>query len=320
METKRWAAKSLNRLLNIKHHHIVFTLPKPFRGIAKMNEKLFYQLLFTSTSMAIMDWFKYKHNIRPGIVSVLHTSGSDLKYHPHIHMIVTGGGQNISSQSIHELKGYFLTRQRFLASKFKQFFFQSLFQLANADKLKLPRRSDNDKTMFFSWARRIRDKHWIVSIQKPLNDISQIVGYVGRYTKRACLSEYKIQQVSDTNIQIKYNDYKNTPKNSKPFQSIKQFTISSFLDALLQHVPIKGFKMVRYYGLYSSHYRSVVQNNRHTTTQNNKLPSHVWTEFEQYRKLEIDKGKSDPLICPNCNTKLYFHAVIYSNRTFIHDT
>ena len=320
IETRRWAEKSLKRLLPIKHHHIVFTLPKPFRPIAKRNEKLFYEILFRSTSKAIVDWFKHKHNIKPGIVSVLHTSGSDLKYHPHIHMIVTGGGMELESKQLKELKGDFLTRQRFMASKFKQFFFKELFAKVSSDELDPTEKFNGDKDKFFTWAREMRDKHWVVSIQKPLDDIAQIVGYVGRYTKRACLSEYKIESWSSKEVKIRFNDYKNTPKGEKARQSIKTFTNDGFFDALLQHVPIEKFKMVRYYGLYSSHYRSFIQEHvkRKVTACHTKETQ--WLEFEKYRELTISKGKPDPLNCINCNKLMTESEVIYNPNFRFDDT
>lgn len=320
IETRRWAEDSLKRLLPIKHHHVVFTLPKPFRPIAKRNEKLFYEILFRSTAKAVTDWFKEKHNTKPGIVSVLHTSGSDLKYHPHIHMIVTGGGMELSEKKLNVLKSDFLTRQRFMASKFKEFFFKELFSKVASDKLDTTERFKGDKESFFKWAREIRDKHWIVSIQKPLDDIAQIVGYVGRYTKRACLSEYKIVSWNKKEVKILFNDYKRTPKGQKPIQSIKTFTNEGFFDELLQHVPIEKFKMVRYYGLYSSHYRSFIDQhiNRDVTADYSRKTK--WTEFEQYRALETAHGKPDPLMCPNCNYIMQDVEVIYPYKRSYHET
>lgn len=287
-----------------------------------MNEKFFYDLLFNATAKAIKDWFKHKHNIIPGIVSVLHTSGSDLKYHPHIHMIVTGGGLNIDDKIISQLPGDYLTRQRFLASKFKQFFFIELFRNVNANKLRLPCRFKqlNDNQIFFKWARDIRDKHWIVSIQKPLHNIQHIVAYVGRYTKRACLSEYKIVQVDQHKVKIIYNDYKNTPKNQKPLQSIKAFNINEFFDQLLQHVPLEKFKMVRYFGIYTSHYKKLINpEEKQIQSEKHKL-NDQWEDFHLYRKLEKQNGNPDPLICPNCNIKIAFDKIIFANKFFIDDS
>jgi len=319
METRRWAEQSLQRLLAIKHHHIVFTLPQPFRAIAKRNERIFYDILFRATSQAVVDWFEKKHQIKPGIVSVLHTSGSDLKYHPHIHMIVSGGGKLLKSESLKELESDFLTRQRFMASKFKQFFFKELFTKVSSGKIDIEN-FNGDIEKFFEWGRAIRDKHWIVSIQKPLNDIGQIVGYVGRYTKRACLSEYKILTQDRQEVKILFNDYKNTPKNTKPRQSVKTFTNIEFFDALLQHVPLEKFKMVRYYGLYSSHYKSFVDSHNDRSVATIQAKDGEWVEFEKYRELEKQNGKPDPLMCPNCNTIMEEVEVIYSNTLIYNDS
>lgn len=320
VETRRWAKESLKRLLPIKHHHIVFTLPKAFRILAKRNEKQFYDLLFKATSSAITDWFKYKHQIKPGIVSVLHTSGSDLKYHPHIHMIVTGGGMLTQTKKLKQLKSEFLTRQRHMASKFQQFFFKLLFKSVKEGKIDINWKFKGNKEKFFAWARKIRNKQWVVSIQKPLEDIGQIVGYVGRYTKRACLSEYKIESWNNKEVKIRFNDYKNTPKGEKPRQSIKTFTNVGFFDALLQHVPLQKFKMVRYYALYSSHYKSFI--NEHVKHKLTSSPSSdtQWIEFEKYRKLEISNGKPDPLICINCNKMMTEIEIIYNHNLPFDDT
>jgi len=247
----------------------VFTLPKPFRSLAKMNENFFYNLLFKAASMAIKDWFAHKHNIRPGIVCVLHTAGSDLKYHPHIHMIVSGGGQIINSNNIVELKSDYLTKQRFLANKFKQFFFKFLFKEVEKGKLIIYKKFHSDINSFFNWARDIRDQHWIVNIQKPLRNIEKIIGYVGRYTKRACISEYKITHVDNNSIKFVFKDYKNSKHKANPILTTVCMNHAQFFDALLQHVPNKKFTMISYPGLYSSHYRKLI--NQINSINNNCL-------------------------------------------------
>jgi len=235
-------------------------------------------------------------------------------------MIVTGAGMDMSTKQLKVLNSDFLTRQRFMASKFKQFFFKELFSKVSTGKMDTAEKFNGDKEKFFNWARQIRDKHWIVSIQKPLDDLGQIVGYVGRYTKRACLSEYKIESWNKHQVKIRFNDYKNTPKGEKPRQSIKSFTNEGFFDELLQHVPIEKFKMVRYYGLYSSHYKAFVLKhiNREVTASFTKKTK--WVEFEQYRELEKENGKPDPLMCINCHCLMTNVQVIYPHKLNYHDT
>jgi hypothetical protein len=90
--TSRWADKVLHNVLNIKHHHVVVTLPAWLRGIAKRNETAVYDAMFASVHEVIPGWFRHKHQMEGGMIAVLHTGGSDLKYHPHLHLVVTGGG------------------------------------------------------------------------------------------------------------------------------------------------------------------------------------------------------------------------------------
>jgi hypothetical protein len=235
-------------------------------------------------------------------------------------MILTGGGMEMASKQLKELKSDFLTRQRFMASKFKQFFFKELFSKVSSEKIDTAEKFKGDKEKFFKWAREIRDKHWVVSIQKPLDDIGQIVGYVGRYTKRACLSEYKIESWNAKEVKIRFNDYKNTPKGEKARQSIKTFTNEGFFDALLQHVPILKFKMVRYYSLYTSHYRSFIQEHIERKVTASHTKETQWVEFEKYRELEKANGKPDPLNCINCNKLMTDVVVIYSPNLRFDDT
>jgi len=306
-DTAKWAEQTLMTLLNIKHHHIIFTLPAPFRFLAKKNGDLIHNLLFKLSAQVLKDWFRIKHNILPGIVSVLHTAGSDLKYHPHIHMIVTGGGLDLTSNQFTVLENDYLTKQRFLANKLKILFKKALLQLHKNNKLIVPKKI-NHPLKISNWIDQIAQKHWIVSIQNPLDDLQQIVGYVGRYTKRSCISEYKIKE-NNHRIVFEYNDYKNTPRGHKPLIARKYLKPTQFLDKLLQHVPQAGFKSVRYYGLYSSFYKKQLPKSLKVDIdldlENDFEDTHYqWGEHEALRKKQIVRGKPDPLHCYCCNKSM----------------
>lgn len=308
----------------MKHFHVVTTLPKALRCFAKMNDNLIFDLLFTTSAQVIKSWFKAKYNLRPGIVSVLHTAGSDLKFHPHVHMIVSGGGQHIESGEYQSLKTDYLCDQQFLGHQLKIKFQTKLIKLFVKGKIKTPR-SICDKKGLINWLFNINQKHWIMAIQKPLDDIHQIIAYVGRYTKRACLSEYKITHVGQT-VKFQFNDYKNTPRGQKPRQAIKELKPNEFLDQLLQHVPTKRYRMVRYYGLYNSVYLNKIPNHLKATFEEKNLPQDdefEWGEFEQFRKSLIRAGKQDPLFCQTCNQNMVFVGIIIKDRfisTFEYDS
>lgn len=297
------------------------TLPKPLRHICNLNQKIIYNLLFELSAKILQDWFTHKHRCIPGIVSVLHTSGSDLKNHPHVHMIVSAGGLHIKDFKVKTLKSYFLTRQRFLADKLRKAFVNKLSKLNRQNNLVLPKTWNKDNKQFDKWLNSIKQKQWIVSIQKPLEDINQIVGYVGRYTKRACISEYKIISIDNDFISFKFNDYKNTPRGQAPLQSIKTLHFTQFFDQLLRHVPDKRFRMVRYYGCYASHYKKHLPEPKKTIKQFQTIElQHSWAEFEELRKTDISLGKPDPLTCPQCKVQLAYEGLFFINTLIFDDS
>ncbi len=314
-DTNKWARATLSRLINDKHHHVVTTLPKQLRYLANKNDNLIYDLLFKTSAEVLKSWFKEKHNLLPGIVSVLHTSGSDLKFHPHIHMLVSGGGKNLDSDQYKMIEKNYLCDQQFLGRQLKIKFCQALIKLYKNDKIKV-HASLEENNKFISWVLNIKQDQWIVSIQKSLEDVQQIVGYVGRYTKRACISEYKIEAI-EPKIKFRFNDYANSDRNAKPIEAIKEMNPFEFLDALLQHVPDKRYRMIRYYGLYNSKYLNKIPQHLKLTEQ--KIPDQEIDqlqnkEFELYRIAFIKAGKPDPLYCQTCKRDKVLIGIQYKDK------
>jgi len=112
----------LSNLLNIRYSHVVVTLPAWLRGLAQRNGQMLHNLMFRSLKHVVLDWFGEKHGIEPGLVMVLHTAGSDLKYHLHMHCIASFGGADLKTREIKALKGNFLVNHKFLRSRFRHVF------------------------------------------------------------------------------------------------------------------------------------------------------------------------------------------------------
>lgn len=327
--TKKWAANTLNKLMNIPHHHIVMTLPMPFRKLSQMNGDILHNCLFQAAAQVIQNWFKGRFGMQVGIVSVLHTAGSDLKYHPHVHMLVSRGGKLYRNGQFKSLKGKYLCPQRQLGIRLKEIFTHKLSSLYQEGKIKVYKKINSSKE-FNLWMENIKAKHWIVSIQQALQDVVQIVQYVGRYTKRACLSELKLVKIDDQ-IHFKYNDYKNSQRGKKPIVAIKVMSPVEFLDKLLQHVPNKGFKMVRYYGIYNSfHINKIPQQWKLALTKQEaeiKLKMEALKQAEklidqncpyaQWRKAMFLTTGKDPFFCYHCHKVRVLFAVVYHTKTII---
>lgn len=315
VETQRWADQTLGHLLEMKHHHVVMTLPSGLRFLSKLNVDLLHSLLFRLSGSVLKEWFKREHGLECGIVSVLHTAGADLKYHPHVHMIVSGGG--MGEEGMRELGGDYLCAQRSLANSLRRKFVKELLKLHEKGELVVSK-GCADRQDFLKWLGSLKAQQWICSIQPPLSDVSQIVGYVGRYTKRACLSEYKLESIDGDQISFRFNDYKNTPRGSKPVEGLKEMDSVEFLDRLLQHVPEKGYRMVRYYGLYSSRkYREVPDEYKAQLGAEEPEPSSEdptedpWGEYGAYRQRQLRLTGKDPLYCKKCNQAYEFISLVY---------
>jgi len=293
----------LDKIADCWHHHIVFTLPASLRGLSRLNKEKIHTLLLKSSAETIMDWFQAKYKLTPGIMNVLHTSGSDLKYHPHAHMLCSAGGLNDKGQIITLNNSWFLVNQKFLAKKFRWHFEKGLFALYNTDQLK----TSFDNTIDFKqFIKQVNKQDWVVSIQPPLKKADDIVNYVGRYTKRACISEYNILSADNGTIRVRYKDYKKTDSSGKPAKSELDLGYKDFFGRLFEHVPSKGFRMVRYYGMYSSKLIRQIPIENHV--HRDSLPKVNWRQYQ------INKTGIDPLICPCCGKEMRLVQQYFDRR------
>jgi hypothetical protein len=318
-DTHRWVEKMLSSLLDIKHHHVVFTLPKGLRHISKMNGDKIHDLLFRSSSYVLKDWFARKHELRCGIVSVLHTNGSDLKYHPHVHMIVTGGGLTIKDE-VSVLERDYLCNQEYLGRQFKRVFISRLMKMYDEGSLQVSSRIKNRIDLL----KRLKDmsvgrKNWVVKIEKPMRGVEKLIAYVGRYTKRSCISERRILSVSDEAIVLSYKDYKNSERGKKPIEKLLKLSPHEFLDRLLQHIPSWGYKVVRYYGIYAPSELMKLPTAQRGQRPNEELPDldcedhidNILVYFKTYRQLVKRRTGKDPLYCYACEKEMRLRQVVY---------
>lgn len=295
-ETEHWAVTILSQLPTLKHHHVVFTLPAQLRRLAKANPELLYTLLFHASAEVIKEWFTEKHHAIPGIISVLQTAGSDLHYHPHIHMIVSAGG--LKAGKWFELASDYLVNAKYLQKKFRWLFLKELVAAYDHGRLQLPGElaAMQERRQFMRLVKKLHALEWVVSVQPPLTDPQKIVHYVGRYTRRACLSEYRIVNFAAGVITFECKDY-TTAEDGKPGTKTVSLHYAEFFDRLFQHVPLPSFRMVRYYGLYA-HFKDL--------PPRPEEDARVTPDKLTWRELQIEKTGADPLVCPTCHCELVF--------------
>ena len=158
---------------------------------------------------------------------------------------------------------------------------------------------------FLRFLKRINKKNWILHLEPPMELPSLVIRYIGRYSKRACLSEYKITQMGGGYISFRYKDYKNLGINKRPIERELTLHYRDFFPRLLQHVPLPYFRIVRYYGLYSNKGEIAGE----------YLYKDTSPEEEQTNDCDTHEGE-EPLYCYHCKReKEYQHTLIEKRKT-----
>lgn len=241
---EKWIQKESSYLLDIPYFHVVTTVPYELNNIFIYNQKICYNILFKATSESILKlsedpkWL----GATVGITSILHTWGSTLEFHPHIHSIVTGGG--LKNNKWVNCKDNYLFKVQVLSSLFKKKFLYYLKQEFN--NLVLHNNLKNIKS-FNKFLEPLYNKEWVTYIEPPKGKPENVIEYVGRYSFKVAISNERIKNIENGLITFEYKDYKD---NSK----IKEMTITAeeFIRRFLLHVLPDNFTKIKHYGLLSN--------------------------------------------------------------------
>lgn len=248
----KWLGNRVEELLPIPYYHCVFTLIHLLNPLLRYNQKLLYDLLFQSahatlsTFAANPKWLGAKH----GSIGILHTWGQDLKYHVHLHLIVTGGGLSADGAEwiSPEYESDFLFPVRAMSRVFRGKFVEGLTQLLREDKLVLA--GDlaelRHPVAFEAFKRRLHDEEWVVYSKPPFGGPAEVLSYIGRYTHRVAISSHRLKSMADGKVTFEYKDYKDD-------SAIKEMTLSAsaFIKRLLQHIVPLRYVRIRYGGIFA---------------------------------------------------------------------
>jgi len=300
-DTLKWADKMKDQMLNIPHRHVVFTLPHRLNNLLTDNKTNVLDMLFKSAAEAMKDWMRHKYSLTPGIISVLHTFGEKKDLHPHIHMILSWGGIN-SNHWVETIKGDYVNYE-FIQTKFRCKFEDKLVELFDNKHLV---HHFKDRIEFLRFIKQINDKNWRIHFEPTMTMPTKVIRYIGRYSKRACLSEYKITNIEGEYISFQYKDYKNLDFNGKPICKILTLHYRDFFPRLLQHVPLPYFRLVRYYGAYAARTKALL-NKRYADIDSGTEP-----ENEDEEKHEVTEN---PKICKTCKVEKIYLYTTFRNKT-----
>lgn len=248
-----WMAARAEDLLPVQYFHVVFTLPAEIARIAYWNKKAVYGLLFrasaeTVTTIAVDP---KRMGARVGMTSVLHTWGSALTHHPHVHMIIPGGGLSPSGNRWIACKPGFFLHVRVLSRLFRRLFVEGLLALHRAGELTFfnDLAGLSELQAFAAYLAPLRKKEWVVYAKPPFGGPEAVLSYLSRYTHRVAISNSRLISADADIVTFHWKDYR-IKRGDR--QKVMRLTTPEFIRRFLIHVLPDGFHRIRHYGLLAS--------------------------------------------------------------------
>jgi ssDNA-binding Zn-finger/Zn-ribbon topoisomerase 1 len=250
---KEWLAEREAELLPVPYYHVVFTLPAAIADIAYQNKAVIYNLLFKASAETLTTIAADPKHLgaRIGILSVLHTWGSALTHHPHVHMIVPGGGISLDGEKWVSCRPGFFLPVRVLSRLFRRLFLEKLVAAHQAGELQFfgNHAALTDAQAFAAYLAPLRNSEWVVYSKRPFGGPKEVLRYLARYTHRVAISNRRLIALDDNGVTFKWKDYR-----IEGCERYKVMTLatSEFIRRFLIHVLPDGFHRIRYYGLLAS--------------------------------------------------------------------
>jgi hypothetical protein len=250
---KEWLAEREAELLPVPYFHVVFSLPGRIADIAYQNKAVIYDLLFKASSETMLTIAADPKRLgaRIGILSVLHTWGSALNHHPHVHMIVPGGGFSLDGQRWISCRPRYLLPVEVLSALFRRLLLEKLVAAHAAGGLQFygSHTKLSDTKAFAAYLRPLRNSDWVVYCKEPFGGPEEVLRYLARYTHRVAISNRRLIAYDEKGITFKWKDYRiEGPERYK----VMTLATNEFIRRFLMHVLPAGFHRIRYYGLLAS--------------------------------------------------------------------
>ena len=255
---RTWLAEREADLLPVGYFHVVFTVPAEVADIALQNKAALYGLLFQAASATMTTIAADPKHLgaRIGITAVLHTWGSAMTHHPHIHMIVPGGGLSPDGSRWISSRPAFLLPVRVLGKLFRRLFLTRLMALYDAGQLGFFGSIAHlaERRAFLRYLAPARKKRWVVYAKPPFAGPEAVLAYLSRYTHRIAISNSRLIRHDETGVTFRYKDYRRAGADR---QQVMTLSADEFIRRFLLHVLPKGFHRIRHYGLLAGATRKV---------------------------------------------------------------
>ena len=298
---KEWLAERAAELLPVGYVHLVFTLPGPIADIAYQNKAVIYDLLFKAAAEATLTIAADPKHLgaRIGFTAVLHSWGSAMTHHPHVHMIVPGGGLSDKGERWIASRPTFFLPVRVLSRLFRRLFLEMLAVAHEADRLMFfaDHAALADRATFAAFLAPLRKAEWVVYAKKPFGGPQAVLAYLSRYTHRVAISNRRLISANDTGVTFRWKDYR--IEGHARYKTIT-LPIHEFIRRFLMHVLPKGFHRIRHYGLFANGNRA---ENVALARKLLAMPPSV-SEPDTRLSFEPDQPRTLPKPCPRCGGRM----------------
>jgi hypothetical protein len=247
---KQWLAERQAELLPVPYFHVVFTLPAAIADLAYQNKAVIYDLLFKASSETVLTIAADPKHLgaRIGITAVLHTWGSTMIHHPHVHMIVPGGGISLDGSRWVSCRPRCFLPVRVFSKLFRGLLLAKLLAAHKAGQLQFFNQYAHlaEPKAFARYLAPLRRRKWYVYSKRPFGGPEAVLAYLSRYTHRVAISNRRLIALDENGVTFNYKDYR---ADGQARHKVMTLATNEFIRRFLSHVLPKGFHRIRYYGL-----------------------------------------------------------------------
>lgn len=256
---KRWLEAREADLLPVDYYHVVFTLPAPISAIAYYNKAIVYGLLFEIAAEVLGTIAADPKHLgaQVGVTLVLHTWGSALTHHPHVHGIVPGGGLSPDGKRWVSCKPGFFLSVRVLSRLFRRRFLEELVAAHRAGKLQFFGEYADlaGPQAFAKWLAPVRQCEWVVYAKRPFAGPQAVLAYLSRYTHRVAIANSRLVALDEHGVTFRWKDYRDKGNQDQPRHKTMTLSADEFMRRFLLHVLPSGFHRIRHFGLLANNGR-----------------------------------------------------------------
>jgi Putative transposase/Transposase zinc-binding domain len=296
---REWLAERAAELLPVPYYHVVFTLPAPIADIAYQNKSVIYDLLFrTSAETLLTIAADPKHlGARIGITAVLHTWGSAMTHHPHVHMIVPGGGISLDGAHWVPCRPGFFLPVRVLSRLFRRLFLKALVA---AHKTRCLNFFANhaplaDAHTFAAYLAPLRKTEWVVYAKRPFAGPKAVLAYLARYTHRVAIANSRLIALDDNGVTFRWKDYRVDGRDRYKMMTLQA---GEFIRRFLIHVLPSGLHRIRSYGLFANGARA------ENIARARQLLSAPAPQNQPDDAANVDQPSALSIACPCCGGRM----------------